>query len=212
MLDKNDSYIYGLLITDGSMYLTTRNRGKVTLEISKKDEDIVMKLNKLIPKSKIYERVRNTNFKNNSVTKIFSNHQLSFRTKLISQGFPIKDKTINANTPIDYYDEYSFWRGVIDGDGSLGFIKDGTPFISLVTKSEKLKDEFLSFIRKELGIDKHLNRNKRDNIYNIVIKAENAVKLSKLLYLTDTSTNLYINRKYIKAKEMQNWKRINSKK
>lgn len=34
------------------MYLTTRNRGKVTLEISKKDEDIVMKLNKLIPKSK----------------------------------------------------------------------------------------------------------------------------------------------------------------
>ena len=65
MLDKNDSYIYGLLITDGSMYLTTRNRGKVTLEISKKDEDIVMKLNKLIPKSKIHERVRNTNFKNN---------------------------------------------------------------------------------------------------------------------------------------------------
>ena len=141
------------------------------------------------------------------MTKIFSNYQLSFRTKLISQGFPIKDKTINANTPIDYYDEYSFWRGVIDGDGSLGFIKDGTPFIGLVTKSEKLKDEFLSFIRKELGIDKHLNRNKRDNIYNIVIRAENAVKLSKFLYLTDTSTDLYINRKYIKAKEMQNWKR-----
>ena len=65
MLDKNDSYIYGLLITDGSMYLTTRNRGKVTLEISKKDEDIVMKVNKLINKSKIHKIVRNTNFNNN---------------------------------------------------------------------------------------------------------------------------------------------------
>ena len=35
-------------------------------------------------------------------------------------GFPIENKTINARPPICKYDINAFWRGVIDGDGSLG--------------------------------------------------------------------------------------------
>ena len=61
-MNENESYIFGLLITDGSMYLTTRNRGKVTLEVSEKDFDIVEKLFNEIPGSKIHTRTRNTNF------------------------------------------------------------------------------------------------------------------------------------------------------
>jgi DNA-binding transcriptional regulator WhiA len=201
-----DSYIYGLFITDGSLNLTTRNRGKITLEVNEKDEDIIYKLYNIIPNSKVHERTRNTNFKKNYKSKIFSNHQRSFREKFIRYGFPTKNKTLSADVPKEEYNEISFWRGIIDGDGSLGFIKDGSPFVSLVTKSEFLKDKYLIFLNKFLGITKHLKRNKRDQVYNIIVKNEEAVKLSKMLYLTE-KTDLYINRKYFKAMELQSWVR-----
>jgi len=207
MINKIDSYIYGLLITDGNLGLNTRNRGRVTLEVNEKDEDIVYKLYSIIPNSKVHERTRDTNFKRGYKSKIFSNHQRTFREKFINYGFPTKDKAINANVPNEEYDEISFWRGVIDGDGSIGFIKDGSPFISLVTKSEILKEEYLIFLKKVLGITKHPSRNKRDQVYNIVVKNEDAVELSRLLYLTNKEDNLYINRKFNKALELQTWVR-----
>lgn len=136
-MNKEESYIYGLLITDGSLSLRTRNRGKVSLEVSKKDEDIIYKLCNLIPNSHQRERTRDTNFKKDYTTKIFSNTRREFREKLISQGFPVINKTLNASPPILDYSEFDFWRGVIDGDGSIGITSKDIPFISLVTKSEK---------------------------------------------------------------------------
>ena len=71
-MNKLESYVYGLLITDGSLNLSTRNRGKVTLEVNNKDSDIVEKLYKVIPNSSVRERTRTTNFSKNFVTtKIF---------------------------------------------------------------------------------------------------------------------------------------------
>ena len=184
MMNESESYIYGLLITDGSLYLSTRNRGKVTLEVSEKDHDIVEKLYNEIPSSSIRERIRNTNFKSNYTTKIFSNTRLEFRNKLICQGFPLKNKTLNANTPNIEYNKYHFWRGVIDEDGSLGLTGNNRPFLSLTTKSENLK-------------------NKRDNTYNIFLSGNNAIKLAKILYLDNPG--IYLERKYNKALEIQNY-------
>ena len=202
-MNEIDSYIYGLLITDGCLMLSTRNRGKVYLEVSIKDGDIIDKLCNLIPDSnQIRYRTRNTNFSNNYSTKIFSNTKKDFRDKLINQGFPTKEKTLNANTPVISYNKYHFWRGVIDGDGSLGFTKTGIPFVSLVTKSEYLKIKYLEFLKEELGIEKNINRNKRDGVYNIIVTRDNAKKLSELLYISNKIDNLYIDRKYKKALEL----------
>lgn len=97
-MNENESYIYGLLITDGSMYLSTRNKGKVTL----------------------------------------------------------------------------------------------------VTKSEFLKEAYIKFLKEDLGLEKHVNRNKRDGVYNIFISGPNAIKLAKLI----DNLGIYLNRKYNKALEM----------
>lgn len=202
-MNESESYIYGLLITDGSLYLSTRNRGKVTLEVSEKDHDIVEKLYNEIPNSSIRERIRNTNFKSNYTTKIFSNTRLEFRNKLICQGFPLKNKTLNADTPNIEYNKYHFWRGVIDGDGSLGLTGNNRPFLSLTTKSENLKNKYLNFLLEELGIIKNINRNKRDNIYNVFLSGNNAIKLAKILYLDNPG--IYLERKYNKALEIQNY-------
>ena len=76
IMDKNQSYIYGLLITDGNLYLTSRNRGRVTLEVSDKDKDIVESLVKIIPNSSTRIRTRDTNFKQNYTTYTFTNRYL----------------------------------------------------------------------------------------------------------------------------------------
>ncbi len=36
------SYIMGLLMTDGNLYLTSRNRGHISIELSQKDQDILV--------------------------------------------------------------------------------------------------------------------------------------------------------------------------
>ena len=120
-MNSIESYIYGLLITDGNLSLSTRNRGRVILEISEKDEDIIDKLLTLIPNSHKRFRTRNTNFKKGYKCVIFVNYRKEFRDKLICEGFPIENKTINADVPITSYGEPAFWRGVIDGDGSIGW-------------------------------------------------------------------------------------------
>lgn len=206
-MDKNESYIYGLLLADGSLNLQERNRGKISLEIQESDKDLVFKLFQLIPGSTIRERVRNTNFKEEYHSIIFSNSKRDFREKLIKQGFPTKNKTDNAVPPVLKYFEKDFWRGVLDGDGSLGFTSDNKPFVSLVTKSEKLKNAYLDFLFKNYNIIKNISRNKRDNVYNIVVLGEDAVKLSKELWI---DSELYLNRKYKKAKELQLWERPKS--
>ena len=116
---QEKSYIFGLLGADGSLYLTTQNRGKMTLEVNIKDKDICEKLFHIIPNSSVTERTRNTNFKDEYHSVVFSNHQLSFRQEMIDFGFPTEDKTNNISIPNQEYSERDFWRGVIDGDGKV---------------------------------------------------------------------------------------------
>ena len=209
-MNENDSYIYGLLITDGNLSLLERNRGKVSLEVNSKDRDIIEKLFKIIPNSSISERTRDTNFKENYKTCSFTNTRLDFRKQLIEWGFPTENKTLEANIPKVKFSELDFWRGAIDGDGSIGFIKEGNPFISLVTKSEFLKNSFCKFLKEKYGIVKNINRNARDNVFNITIKNEEALLIAKDLYLSN-NCQLYLNRKYNAAKEIQQWIRTTKK-
>lgn len=207
-MNEFESYLYGLLITDGNLSLSTRNRGKVQLEVSIKDKDIIEKLYNNIPNSSIIQRERDTNFSNNYHSIIWYNSRLEFRTQLINWGFPIENKTLTANVPKVEYSEKDFWRGVIDGDGSLGYINDGSPFISLVTKSEFLKEAYLLFLFNNFQIRKNINRNVRDEAFNIILKNEDALNASKLLYENNT---ISINRKYESFETIQQWVRTKEK-
>lgn len=207
-MNEFESYYFGLLLTDGNLSLYERNRGKVTLEVSEKDADIVELLVENIPNSTLARRERSTNFSDDHKSVIFSNHKKEFRDFLIENGFPAKDKTEICGVPSGEYLERDFWRGVIDGDGSIGYIADGSPFISLVTKSENLKNSFLELLKKRFNIIKNINRNKRDGIYNIMVKNEEALLLGAYLY---EDSKFFIQRKYESFLSISGWKRTRKK-
>ena len=204
-----DSYLYGFIVTDGSIQLGTRNRGRVTIEISYRDKDLIEKIHKEFRlKHSIRTRTRDTNFNKEYKSIIFSCYLKEYRDFLFESGMPKEDKTNQATIPTKPYNKFAFWRGVIDGDGSIGYTKSNEPFVSLGTKSEELKNEFLKLIKEELNIIKVINRNKRDNIYNITVKNEDAIKLANLLY---KDAEIYLDRKYEKFMDFKNWKRTKLK-
>lgn len=207
------SYLYGLFITDGFLTIEKRDNGKIYyklgIELNEKDSDILNKILKLLPEGHIYNRIRNTNFKENYTCYSFYYLKQDFPIWLIEKGFPLENKTENAAPPNWEYDENAFWRGVIDGDGSLGIRKCNTkigtePYISLITKSEKLKLAYHDYILKITGLNEKNKRNKRDNVYNIVLAKTRCWKICDELYKND---NIHLNRKYNKYLEILEWRK-----
>lgn len=198
------SYFYGFALTDGHLRETTRNRGGLSIEIGYKDYNIIEKFKKMFPLGIIKTRSRITNFSKGVESKtvcIRFNH-LTFREKLKSYGFPVGKKSDIVSTPSGYYSKQDFWRGVIDGDGSLGFTNKNFPYISLVTKSESLANSYKDLIMDIVGYRPETQRNKRDNVYNIMIIKENAIKLITYLYYDNC---VGVDRKLKSANEIKQW-------
>ena len=59
-MNKEFSYFYGLVLTDGTITTSTRNRGKIQIELSIRDRNILDKLHIIFPESKISIRQRST--------------------------------------------------------------------------------------------------------------------------------------------------------
>lgn len=204
---EEKSYIYGLLITDGTINIVNPEAytGQVKLELNKRDEDIIDKLCSIVPYSVKHERTRNTNFLSNYHSVSFNVYRQYFIKDLIDFGFPIENKTENAKPPIVEYDENAFWRGVLDGDGSIGIRKEKSrhsAFLSLTTKSEELKNAFCKYVNRLSGVHCNPKRNKRDSIYNITIAGTMACKILKEVYKNST---IHLDRKYNKYLECLKW-------
>lgn len=205
---KNIDYIFGILVTDGSIEFSSRNRGKVRLEVKYEDRDIVYKLQDRIEGSTVTERTRDTNFKKSYHSICFNNYRIEFRELLLKMGYPTENKSESECPPKTEYDKKEFWRGVFDGDGSIGYTKDGRPFISLITVSNILHDEFTYFLKDELEIIRIVNRNKRDNCYIFSLFDEDAIKFCEYIY---READIYLDRKYNEYKNFSSWKRTKKK-
>lgn len=195
------SYLIGFLHADGHLYETTRNRGKLSIEVDETDNDIIIKVQNLIGGT-IRKRNRETNFGQNS-SVILTQCGLETRKFLKSKGMIAGKKSLIISAPSKLSFNH-YLRGYFDGDGSLGFTKNNEPFISFCVSSEKLKDQILTFLNEKLGITKNLKRNKRDKVYNIVVKNEGAIGLGKLMY---KRSSIFLDRKKKKFNSLLKWKR-----
>lgn len=198
--DPNYAYLFGFIQTDGHLYSQTRDRGRLSIEVSKRDESILQAFKNLIPfKSSITERIRTTNFSSQYTSVIWRVYDKRFRDYLDLWGLPSGKKSHLIKLPGCKFSQIDYFRGLIDGDGSLGLTSQGFPFLSLVTSSSHIAIEYLELIKQVTGKVKNSNRNTRDNIYNIVVYKEDAQLIVRHLYYTDC---LALSRKLIKASEV----------
>jgi len=205
-LSKIQSYLVGLLQSDGHF-----NGKYFSIELSAKDSDIIYKLHSSMKDSSIYYRTRDTNFVKNykSIILNFYNKKL---IKKLGPFIPIGKKSSLITCPKEIiYSEYDYWRGMVDGDGSLGIKeKTGQPFISINTASDFLLQDFNQFLHKEINFKLNIKRNKRDNTYNMVLLMAKSILIVRKLYENNI---LAIDRKNIKANSIISFdlKRFNSK-
>ncbi len=204
------SYFIGFIQADGHLHSQSRNRGKLSIEISNRDIDILEKFQKIIPvNSTIYTRIRNTNYSKNYTGVCLNIFNKNFRDTINYYGVPYGKKSNIIKPPLVDYLEHDYWRGIIDADGSLGITGKGFPYISLVTASEELYQAYSKYLKKYFNIEININRNKRDNIYNITNSREKAQEIIKVMYYNDC---LCLNRKYESSKKALEWIRPNSSK
>lgn len=199
------AYLFGFIQTDGHLYNNTRDRGHLSIEVSKVDEDILWAFKSLIPfNSSISERVRTTNFSHQHTSVTWRVYDKRFRDYLELWGLPSGSKSELIKPPSCTFSRADYFRGLIDGDGSLGLTSKRFPFLSLVTSSSYIVIEYLELINQFTGKVKTSNRNARDSVYNIVVYKEDAQILTRYLYYDGC---LALARKVIKASEVLGWSR-----
>jgi len=199
------AYLFGFAQTDGHLYEQSRNRGKLRIEIGEKDAEILERFQKLLPfNSSISRRVRTTNFGVNYESVIWTVCDKRFRDCLKDWGFPAGKKSEIIKPPCASYSPSDYFRGLLDGDGSIGLTAHGFPFVSLVTSSPQIVGEYLNFIKRVTGKLKTSLPNSRDKIHNIAIYKEDAQALVKHIYYKNC---LALPRKKRKAEEVLAWRR-----
>lgn len=200
------AYAFGLFQTDGHLCSNSRNRGNLSLELSSRDADILPKLAAILPvTATIHSRERTTNFTNGKLTSqhTLRVHDWGFRLRLVELGLPAGKKSELIAPPATPYSVPDYWRGVVDGDGSLGITGLDKAFMALVTASDPLADGFKDLVEELTGYRLGTKRNARDGVYNLMPTNARAQILAAYLYYDGC---LAMGRKLRAAQDVASWR------
>jgi hypothetical protein len=199
------AYMFGFLQADGHLYQGTGQKGHLTVELSIRDIDLLYRFKHLTPyNSSVAERVRSTNFAENYHSGTWTLCALEARTKLNQLGLPYGRKSKEITPPSVAFSRRDYLRGLIDADGSVGYTGPGWPFVSLTTSSTAIAAYLCLYALKITGVERTINRNARDEVYNISYEKEAAQALVADLYYPGC---LSLGRKQVKADSLASWTR-----
>jgi hypothetical protein len=131
-------------------------------------------------------------------------YDLEVRNSLLALGLPTGDKSEIIAPPTFEYSAPDYFRGLFDGDGSLGYTKKGFPFLSFVTKSAVMAKEYEKFLYGVIGKLKRTNPNTRDQVYNICVWKEDAQAVASCFY---GAAGISLDRKHQSYLEVLKWVR-----
>lgn len=202
------AYFFGFLQTDGHHSGDSRpggQRGRISVEVSAVDDALLREFQSLIQplNSTISYRSRVTNFGPNS-SATWTACDLSLRQQLLTLGLPVGRKSDDVAPPRVPMSDRDYLRGLIDGDGSVGFTARGWPFISFVTRSAALAEYFCAQVQTVTGSIRTPRRNARDGVFNPMIVNDPAAELAAWLYPTGC---LALERKRVSAVDVAAWVR-----
>ena len=199
------AYLFGFLQCDGHLSENTRNRGRLSVEISFRDVALLERFQLLVPyPTSITTRTRSTNFATLHKSAIWTVGALEARSALIQLGLPAGRKSHFIRPPSVRFSASDYLRGLVDADGSVGVTSRQLPFVSFATASESLQDFFLSQCHDLPGQPRHVARNRRDNVFNPMATRECAVELIGRIYYRNCLT---LERKVRAARQAMSWTR-----
>lgn len=181
-LDESTSYWLGFLMADGCL---DEHGYRILLSLSWKDRDHLIEFCRFVGCS----RSPHQN-KNGSLTVAFCSRPVYDRLNKLGIT-PRKSFTASAHHELTM--NRHFWRGVVDGDGSLSFhqktarSRDAYPVLSLVG-SLALLSQFLAFLRHHFP-QRHGRLFRMRNIWGFSAAYEPARQIVQLLY-TDATVAL----------------------
>lgn len=189
--DKEESVQYwvGFLIADGSV-----NGNTLKLKLKYSDKDHVNKFKKFLNSEHPIKKIKEFNDNETCVLKV---HSKKIVNVLENKYNITPNKTKNVKAPKCLAKNRHFWRGVIDGDGSVNF-KNDRAFIGLWSGSIELLKQFEAFIKDNVKIRNKITKGHRCYCFrNHSQKA--APKIIDLLY---KDSNIHLNRKKIAAEKI----------
>ena len=198
------AYLFAFALGDGHLWKGKGNKGKLTIELARKDRALLEHFQSLLPvATTLRDRCRDTNFKDNYKSTTLTICDMAFRKALHESGMPVGKKS-NAPILTQRFSATDFWRGLIDANGSVGYTASGIPFVSLNTASSIIASSYAAFLKLVISKEKKVEPNNRDHTYNIVVWKEDAQKLCRILYYQHC---IALARKLKNAQRVLKWKR-----
>lgn len=179
--DEEGKYWIGFLMADGCI-VKKANSYRIQLRISEIDlEHLVKYKNFLNSKHKI-NKVAGRKMKNGYITK--PSVGLSFTSNKIAKDlkrFGITERKSQTAKVNFLENDISFWRGMVDGDGSIG-IYNNKPNLQFYSASYELALQFNNFIKSKIPTYGGNITNNKSGGYNVKLNSNQAIKLVKILY------------------------------
>ncbi|MFD7452530.1 LAGLIDADG family homing endonuclease [Kitasatospora sp. NPDC059827] len=199
------AYMFAFLQADGHLTEQSRNRGRLSVELSARDAPILEEFQRLCPyNSTISYRTRTTNFKADHTSVLWTVCAREFREELQALGLPVGRKSEIIAPPSVPFSERDYLRGLIDADGSVGRSSQDLPFVCLTTQSDAIATFVHGYLDGLTGTRRTFRRNKRDGIFNLFYSREEAVTILGHIYYPDC---LALRRKRTAAAEAAAWVR-----
>jgi hypothetical protein len=164
------AYLIGLLQTDGSHHGSLDGKGKVQLELSARDADVLPRLAAMLPcYSSIRRRTRDTNFSQGYESATLGFYNQAVRRALAGLGVPPGRKSRTIRPLAEPFAKADYVRGLLDGDGAVGFSGKGAPFVSFVTASKPMAEFYCEVVQEVCGVTRSSRPNQRDGVANILV-------------------------------------------
>ncbi|MBI2669829.1 MAG: hypothetical protein HYX20_01640 [Candidatus Yanofskybacteria bacterium] len=193
------AYAIGLIATDGNLSPDGRH-----INLTSKDEEQILNFRSCLDlKNKVGRKGRGgTTIKKYFVLQFGDRNFYDF---LLGIGLsPAKSKTLtNLSIPRIFFAD--FFRGCIDGDGSIGYYRHPeSRHPQLRLRLCSASRDFLAWIKSEigtiLGIKTGWIENKRSGVFVLIYAKADSLVLLKFLY-KNIKTGQQLNRKYEIAKK-----------
>lgn len=196
------AYFLGLFLSDGYI---SKNK-QIGIQLQERDKSILEYFNKLICPLNKLQWINKNKGENTHLRKRQNQCRLVFSNDLVFDlltkwGFD-NHKTITGKVPEQYLNNPHFWRGCIDGDGSM-CITGGRFLIDLVGNSQ-VCTQFKNFCHSlNLGLNRDILKPKtkkyKIDFASFRLHGKEAVKMCEYLY--ENKSDIYLERKYNKYQE-----------